>query len=134
MAHFKKGHSFCKQWMHNLQFMKTRSFSPNLSKLGRSDISCHFMKTRSLCRTVHKMNGFYPVFSTCHPFQKVEVSDNTNFLRIGLNCNSHMRLNQLYIPLHKDGWHKLYNKPLQYDLRFHRSKLTTLFPALEKLL
>ena len=47
-----KGHSFCKQCLHNLQFMKTRSSSPNLSKLARADISCQFMKTRSLCTTV----------------------------------------------------------------------------------
>ena len=45
-----KGHSFCKQQLHDLQFMKTRSPSPNLSKLARADISCQFMKTRSLCR------------------------------------------------------------------------------------
>jgi hypothetical protein len=30
--------------------MKTRSSSPNLSKLARADISCQFMKKRSLCR------------------------------------------------------------------------------------
>ena len=47
---FPKGHSFCKQCLHDLQFMKTRSFSPDLSKLARADISCQFMKTRSLCR------------------------------------------------------------------------------------
>ena len=29
-------------------FLKKGSFSPNLSKLARADISCHFMKTRSL--------------------------------------------------------------------------------------
>ena len=74
-----KGHSFCKQCLHDLpimkprfslpnlsklaradisyQFMKTRSSSPNLSKVARADISCQFMKTRSLCRTVYKMNG-----------------------------------------------------------------------------
>merc|ERR1719319_359368 len=45
-----KGHSFCKQCLHDLQFMKTMSSSPNLSKLARADISCQFMKTRSLCR------------------------------------------------------------------------------------
>jgi len=39
--------------------MKTRSSSTNLSKLARADISCQFMKTRSLCRTVYKMNGLY---------------------------------------------------------------------------
>jgi hypothetical protein len=38
--------------------LKKGSFSPNLSKLARADISCHFMKTRSLCRTVYSMNGF----------------------------------------------------------------------------
>ena len=53
-----KGHSLCKQCLHNLQFMKMRSFSPNLSKLARADISCQFMKTRSLCRIFYKMNGF----------------------------------------------------------------------------
>ena len=31
--------------------------SPNLFKLARADISCQFMKTRSLCRTFYKMNG-----------------------------------------------------------------------------
>jgi hypothetical protein len=36
--------------------LKKGSFSPNLSKLARADISCHFMKTRSLCRTVYSMN------------------------------------------------------------------------------
>ena len=45
-----KGHSFCKQCLHNFQFMKTRFSWPNLSKLARADISCQFMKTRSLCR------------------------------------------------------------------------------------
>ena len=35
--------------------MKKRSSSLNLSKLARADISCQFMKTRSLCRTV--LNG-----------------------------------------------------------------------------
>jgi hypothetical protein len=48
-----KGHSLFKQCLHNLQFMKKGSSSPNLSKLARADISCQFMKTRSLCRTVH---------------------------------------------------------------------------------
>ena len=52
-----KGHLFCKQCLHDLQFMKTRSSSPNLSKLARVDISCQFKKTRSLCRTVYKING-----------------------------------------------------------------------------
>ena len=45
-----KGHSFCKQCLHDLQVMKKRSSSPNLSKLARADISCQFIKTRSLCR------------------------------------------------------------------------------------
>jgi hypothetical protein len=45
-----KGHSFCKQCLHDLQFMKKRSSSPKLSKLTRADISCQFKKTRSLCR------------------------------------------------------------------------------------
>ena len=54
-----KDHSFCRQCLHDLQFMKTRSSSPNLSKLARADISYQFMKTRSLCRTVYKMNGLY---------------------------------------------------------------------------
>ena len=52
-----KGHSLCKQCLHDLQFMKKGSSSPNLSKLARADISCQFMKTRSLCRTVYTMNG-----------------------------------------------------------------------------
>ena len=53
-----KAHSLCKQCLHDLHFLKKGSFSPNLSKLARADISCHFMKTRSLCRTVDSMNGF----------------------------------------------------------------------------
>ena len=53
-----KGHSFSKQCLHDLQFMKKGSSSPNISKLARADISCQFMKTRSLCcRTVYTMNG-----------------------------------------------------------------------------
>ena len=59
LKQWTKGHSFCKQCLHDLQFMKTGSSLPNLSKLARSDISCQFMKTRSLCRTVYKINGFY---------------------------------------------------------------------------
>ena len=55
---FTKGHSFCKQCLHDLQFMKKESSSPNLSKLVRADASCQFKKTRSLCKTVYKMNGF----------------------------------------------------------------------------
>ena len=42
-----KGHSLCKQCLHDLQFMKKGLHSPNLSKLARADISCQFMKTRS---------------------------------------------------------------------------------------
>ena len=57
LKQWTKGHSFCKQCLHILQFMKTESSSPNLSKLARADISCQFMKTRSLCRTIYKMNG-----------------------------------------------------------------------------
>ena len=53
----RKGHSLCKQCLHDHQFMKKGSFSPNLSKLARADISRQFMKTRSLCRTACKMNG-----------------------------------------------------------------------------
>ena len=51
-----KGHSFCEQCLHDLQFMKTRSSSQNLSKLARADISCQFMKTRSLCRHCSQMD------------------------------------------------------------------------------
>ena len=55
-----KDHSFYKQQcLHDLQFMKKIYFSPNLSKLARADISCQFMKTRSLCRTVYAINGLY---------------------------------------------------------------------------
>ena len=45
-----KGHSLCKQCPHDLQFVKKRSFS-----IARADISCQFMKTRSLTRTVDTM-------------------------------------------------------------------------------
>ena len=48
-----KDHSFCKQRLHDLQSMKARFSSPNISKVARadrSDISCQFMKTVSLCR------------------------------------------------------------------------------------
>ena len=48
-------HSLCKQCVHDLQFMKKGFSSPNLSKLARADISCQFIKTRSLCRTVYKI-------------------------------------------------------------------------------
>ena len=54
-----KGHSFCKQCLYHVQFMKTRSSSQNLSKLARDDISCQFMETKSLCRSVYKMNRLY---------------------------------------------------------------------------
>ena len=53
-----KAHSLCKQCLHDLHFLKKGPFSTNISKLARADISCHFMKTRSLCRTVYSMNGF----------------------------------------------------------------------------
>ena len=45
-----KGHSFCKQCLHDLQFKKMRYSSRNLSKLASADISCQFKKTRYLCR------------------------------------------------------------------------------------
>ena len=45
-----KGHSLCKQYLHDLQFKKTRYPSWNFSKLARADISCQFQKTRYLCR------------------------------------------------------------------------------------
>ena len=48
--HFAKGHSFCKQCLHDLQFKKTRYSSPDLSELARDGISCQFKKTRQLCR------------------------------------------------------------------------------------
>ena len=63
-----KGHSFCKQCLHDLQFIKTRSSSPNLSKLARADISCQTMKTRSFCRTVYNMNGLYLLFFNSRPY------------------------------------------------------------------
>ena len=44
---------------YDLQFMKTRSFSPNLSKLAKADISCQFKKTRYFADTVYKTNGLY---------------------------------------------------------------------------
>ena len=62
LKQWTKGHSFCKQCLHDLQFrqfMKTGYSLPNLSKLARADINCQFMKTRLLCRTVYKMNGLY---------------------------------------------------------------------------
>ena len=39
-----KGHSLCKHCLHDLQFIKKGSSSPNLSKLARADISCQLMK------------------------------------------------------------------------------------------
>ena len=49
-TYLSKGNMFCKQCLHNLQIMKTRSSSPNPCKLARADNSCQFMKTRSVCR------------------------------------------------------------------------------------
>ena len=50
---------FCKQCLHDLQFMKKRYSSPNLSKLTRADISCQFYEIKVLLRadTVYKKNG-----------------------------------------------------------------------------
>ena len=45
-----KGHSFCKQCLHNLQFKKPRYSSPKTSKLARADISCQFKKAMYLYR------------------------------------------------------------------------------------
>ena len=56
MGPFTKAHSLCNQCLHDLHCLKKASFSPNLCKLPRADINCNFMKTRSLCRTVHSMN------------------------------------------------------------------------------
>ena len=53
-----KGHSLCKQCLHDLQIMKKWSSSPNLSKLA----SCQFMKTRSLCRTFTQWMDFRGTF------------------------------------------------------------------------
>ena len=56
MKESTKGSSFRKQCLHDIQFMKTRSSSPNLSKIVRADISNQFMKTRSLFRhCFHKL-------------------------------------------------------------------------------
>ena len=49
-------------------FLKKGSFSPNLSKPASADISCHFMKTRSFCRTVYNMNGLYLFFFNSRPY------------------------------------------------------------------
>ena len=57
LNNFAKAHSLCKQCLHDLHILKKGYFSPNLSKLLRADISCHFMKTRSCCRGVYSMNG-----------------------------------------------------------------------------
>ena len=48
--YISKGHLFCKPCLHDIQFIKTRYFSRNLSKLARADISCQFKKPRYLCR------------------------------------------------------------------------------------
>ena len=58
-ASFTKAHSLCKHCLQNLHFLKKGSFSPNRPKLARADITCNFMQTRSLCRTVYSMNGLY---------------------------------------------------------------------------
>ena len=49
--------SLYKQCLHDLHFSIKWSFSPNLSKLARANISSHFMKIRFFCRTVYLMNG-----------------------------------------------------------------------------
>ena len=42
----------------DLQFMNTRFYSPNLSKLARADISCQYIKQAPPCAdTVYEMNG-----------------------------------------------------------------------------
>ena len=51
-----RAHSLCKQCLHNLHFRKKDPLTKPF-KLARADIHCHFMKTRSLCRTVFSMNG-----------------------------------------------------------------------------
>jgi hypothetical protein len=48
--------------------MKTRFSSPNLSKLARADISCQFMKTKSLCR--HFLQSLFSV----HTKKFVQIS------------------------------------------------------------
>ena len=45
-----KGHSLCKQCLHDLLFNETKYLPSNLSKLARDDISCQFKKSRYLCR------------------------------------------------------------------------------------
>ena len=61
-----KGHSFCKKCLHELQFIEVRSLSPNLSKLAKADISCQFMKKRSLCR--HCLQNEWTLGRLCHTF------------------------------------------------------------------
>ena len=61
-AQVTKAHSLCKQCLHDLHFLKKGSYSTNLYNLARADISRHFMKTRSLCRTVYLINGFQVSF------------------------------------------------------------------------
>ena len=60
-----KGHSLCKPCLHDLQFMKTMSSSPNLSNLARAGISCQFMKTRSLCRHCLQNEWTLQIFLHC---------------------------------------------------------------------
>ena len=43
-----KGHSFCDQCLHDLQFKKIRSSLPNLFKQVRADITCQFMKIKRM--------------------------------------------------------------------------------------
>ena len=59
-----KVHSFLKQCLHNLHFIKTRYLSPNLSKLAPADISWHvwwkyhfFVSNIDRATTVLKTNG-----------------------------------------------------------------------------
>ena len=54
---FKKGHSFCKQFLHDLQFMKTGSSSPNFFKLARADISRSAFSVYENKDTIYKTNG-----------------------------------------------------------------------------
>ena len=50
---------FCKQCLHDLQFMKTSTSSPNLSKLASDDIICQFMKTRPLSKWTLLIISFF---------------------------------------------------------------------------
>ena len=52
-----KFHWFLKQCLHDFQFMKTRPFSPKLSKLAPSDISWRTLYLK-LKKTLSKLNGF----------------------------------------------------------------------------